>query len=86
MAAEALITPVAGPRGFAGLEDPLEVEEQVREHTCDKLTGRLAESAATGYQREWERWLWACRCREAAPLLMATGAAEKLEEEDRVLA
>ena len=86
LAAEALITPVAGPRGFECLDDPLEVEEQVRDYTCDKLTGRLAESTAVGYQREWEQWLWVCRCRGAAPLLMATSAAGKLDEEDRVLA
>ena len=30
--------------------------------------------------------MWACRCRGVPPLLMATGAADKLEEEDRLRA
>ena len=86
LAAEAQTTPMAGPGDLVSPEDPLEVEEQVRGYTCDKLAGRLAESAATGYQREWERRLWACRSRGAAPRLGGATAAERLDEEDRVLA
>ena len=48
--------------GVAALDDPLEVGEQVHEHACKQLTGSLAASTAACYQREWERWLWACSC------------------------
>ena len=86
VAAASLCTPAGGPRGFVPLEDPLDIEHEVREYTCDKLTGRLAASTAGNYQREWERWCWACRCRGLPPLLCGRTVEEKVRDEDRVLA